>query len=186
MRLFVAAEFPDGVRDAIANGIRGFPVDDPPWRWVDPENWHITLKFIGEVSDTGAIGTALDPISSAHAPFDLSLGPFGGFPNLRRPRVLFYDVLDGAGPLGALAADIDGALAAALGLARETRPFRAHATIARIKRPLPADVSARLSAVPPLEDARQRVEAFTLLQSHLGPGGARYEPVLRFTLSGTK
>jgi 2'-5' RNA ligase len=186
MRVFVAAEFSLPVRDAIANGIRHFPVDDPPWRWVAAENWHLTLKFIGDATDPAAIGAALEPVAESHAAFDLSLGPFGGFPNLRRPRVFFYDVVDGAEALAALAGDIDAALAATLELPREDRRFRAHATVARIKHPLPAQITDRLVSVPPLENARQRVEAFTLLRSRLGPSGARYEPLLQFTLAWAK
>jgi 2'-5' RNA ligase len=186
MRLFVAVEFTGEVRDAIARGIEQFPVDDPPWRWAGAENWHITLKFIGDASSADVIGSALEPVGRSHAGFDMALGPFGGFPDLRRPRVLFYDVTEGRAPLAALAAHIDTALAASPGLPREARAFRAHATVARVKRPLPGDVTAQMAATPPLENARQRVEAFVLLRSHLGPAGARYEPLLRFTLSGAK
>lgn len=186
MRLFVAAGLDEGVRGAIAAGIERFPLSDPPWRWVSRDNWHITLKFIGEASDAGAIADALTPVAAAHAGFDLALGPFGGFPNLRRPRVLFYDAVEGAAPLSALAADVDAALSEALGLPRETRPFRAHATVARVKRPLDGETATRLASVPPLQGARQRVDAFTLIRSRLGPSGARYEPLLQFALAGAK
>jgi 2'-5' RNA ligase len=186
MRLFVATGLSQAVRDAIAAGIESFPVPDPPWRWVAPDNWHITLKFIGEATDTKAIADALTPVAAAHSGFDLALGPFGGFPNLRRPRVLFYDAVEGAAPLAALAVDVDAALSAATGMPRETRPFRAHATIARVKRPLDREITALLSSVPELEDARQRVDGFTLMRSRLGPSGARYEPLLQFALTGAK
>lgn len=186
MRLFVATELGDAVRSAIAAGIEHFPVSDPPWRWVSPENWHITLKFIGDASQTDAIAAALAAVAARHAAFDLALGPFGGFPGLRRPRVLFYDAVEGAVPLAALAAAVDAALCDALGLDPEPRPFRAHATVARVKRPLARETAERLREVPPLEGARQRVDGFTLLRSRLGPSGARYEPLFRFTLAGTK
>ena len=186
MRLFVAVVFTGEVRDAIARGIDHFPVGDPPWRWVGAENWHITLKFIGDGAAVDAVGSALEPVGRGHAGFDMALGPFGGFPDLRRPRVLFYDVTEGRAPLAALADDIDAALGASPGLPRETRPFRAHATVARVKRALPGATAARLASVPPLENARQRVEAFALLRSHLGPRGGRYEPLLQFALTGSK
>lgn len=186
MRLFVAVELDRAVRATIRDAIDAFPISSPPWRWTAPETWHITLKFLGETSleDVAKVRDALAGVASRHAPFDLVLGAFGGFPNLRAPRVLFFDAASGAGPCAALARDVDTALFDAIGLARETRRFHAHATVARVKERLPGAVASKLGMVPALTGAVTRVDGVVLMESRLRPAGAEYSVVKEFALSG--
>lgn len=186
MRLFVAVNLSEAARNRIRAAIAAFPVANPPWRWAEPATWHITLKFLGETApaDAGRVTTALKAVARAHAPFDLVLGSFGGFPDLRAPRVLFYAVAEGEAACAALARDVDAALFAAIGLAREARRFHAHATLARVKERLPAAVAAQLPLVPPLTDAVTRVDGFALIESRLRRTGAEYSTVKEFALSG--
>jgi 2'-5' RNA ligase len=116
MRLFVAVNLSSAARDAIQRGIDEFPVPNPPWRWVSPDNWHLTLKFLGEIEPTrvSTLTHTLDEVGHAHRAFEMTLGAFGGFPSLRNPRVLFYDIERGS--KGTLASDVDAALEHALGL----------------------------------------------------------------------
>jgi 2'-5' RNA ligase len=184
MRLFVAVNFDDTVRAAIRAVLDDFPVPDPPWRWAAPESWHVTLKFVGEQreSELGTIVSTLDAVRARHAAFHVTLGKFGAFPNLRAPRVLFFDVQMGVQQLTALAQDVDRSLEEAIGLERESRPFHAHATVARIKESLPRPVVERLALVPPLSHPVTRVAAFDLMESRLGRGGATYSVVKKFAL----
>lgn len=184
MRLFIAVNFDDTVRDAVRAGLDAFPVANPPWRWAAPETWHVTLKFLGE-TDAGtaaAVSAALEPVRARHASFPISLGKFGAFPDLRAPRVLFYRVETGLAPLSDLAGDVDRALAAAVGLEREARAFHAHATVARVKERLPSATLAALAVVPPLSHPAARVSSFDLMESRLGRTGASYSTVKRFAL----
>jgi 2'-5' RNA ligase len=185
MRLFVAVNFSPSVRDAIASAIDGFPVTDPPWRWSRPETWHLTLKFLGETPEdrVSDITTALERVARAHSSFPMSLDAFGAFPDLKRPRVLFYKVSDGADELRTLAASVDTALET-IGFPAEDRPFRAHATLARIKKPLPGAITRKLETIPALADATQSVDSFSLIESHLDPSGARYTVLKPFALGG--
>lgn len=184
MRLFVAVNFDDTVRAAIRAVLDDFPIADPPWRWAAPETWHVTVKFIGEAreAELGKIVAALDAVRVRHAAFHVTLGKFGAFPNLRAPRVLFFDVEMGAQPLSALAEDVDRSLEEAIGLDRETRAFHAHVTVARIKEPLPRAAIEKLALVPPLSHPVTRVSTFDLMQSRLGRTGAQYSVVKRFAL----
>ena len=184
MRLFVAVNFDDTVRAAIRAALDDFPIADPPWRWAAPESWHVTLKFIGEAreAELGKIVAALDAVCTRNAAFHVTLGKFGAFPNLRAPRVLFFDVAMGDQPLAALAADVDRSLEEAIGLDREARDFHAHATVARIKDPLPRELAEKLALVPPLSHPVTRVAAFDLMESRLGRTGAQYSVVKRFAL----
>jgi RNA 2',3'-cyclic 3'-phosphodiesterase len=185
MRLFVAVHFDDTVRATIRTALDRFPVERPPWRWSSPETWHVTLKFLGETSNDQLERAlaALDVVRTHHPAFDATLGRFGGFPDLRSPRVLFYRMEQGAPALAALARAVDAALEAALGLERETRPLHAHVTVARVKTPLPAPVAAMLASVPALVTPVFRVSTFTLTESHLGRTGAQYSVVKLFALS---
>lgn len=184
MRLFVAVNFDDTVRDAIQAALDDFPVANLPWRWSSPETWHVTLKFLGETSavDLARVVAALESVRPRHASFDLALGKFGGFPNLRDPRVLFYRVEAGADALTALARDVDRSLEEAIGLAPDARAFHAHATVARVKDSVPRALAEALTTVPALSHPVTRVSAFDLVESRLSRTGARYSVVKRFAL----
>jgi 2'-5' RNA ligase len=184
MRLFVAVALSPAARDAIQSAIDAFPVRNPPWRWVSPGNWHLTLKFLGETRPErqGTLCEALAAAAARHRAFELTLGAFGGFPNLRSPRVLFYDVERGAAELESLADDVDAAVERALGLPRERRRFVAHATVARVKDALPSSLTTRLAAVPALTEGLTRVDTFELMESRLQRTGAVYSVVKEFAL----
>lgn len=184
MRTFIAVNLEPTIRDSIADAIRLFPVENPPWRWTRRETWHITLKFLGEVSGTDlpAIERGLELVCARHGGFKLELGAFGGFPGLGRPRVLFFSASNGADRLAGLAADVNRTLFEQAGIAEETRRFHAHVTLARIKTRLPRHVTDRLAAVPALENAVQQVTAVDLMSSELRPGGAVYRRLKGFAL----
>lgn len=184
MRLFVAVNFSASVRDDIASAIEGLDLPHPPWLWARPETWHLTLKFLGETAagDVAAIADALESACAGHRAFHLSLGALGGFPDLSRPRVLFYEVEQGAGRLRTLAASVDDALYRLAGIPKDTRPFRAHATVARVKNRISDDVAEVLQSAPGLRAGRQEVAGVDLMESRLDPTGARYTPVKQFAL----
>jgi 2'-5' RNA ligase len=184
MRTFIAINFNDVVRDRIAAAVESFPVTDPPWRWTRPETWHITLKFLGEITghDLTAVESCLGEVCARHSAFGLELGPFGGFPNLGRPRVLFFAAGEGAAPLERLAADVNRTLEEQAGFPGESRRFHAHVTLARIKSRLPRAVTDKLAGVPPLENTGQTVGSVDLMSSELRRSGAVYRRLKGFAL----
>lgn len=183
-RLFIAANFTTEVRDTIEAALRNFPVQNTPWRWAHRDTWHVTLKFLGDTpqQDVDPIARCLHEVCSRHNAFPLSLGSLGGFPNMSRPRVLFYAVESGKERLIQLAADIDLGLNQAMGIPKESKKFRAHATVARIKKPLPKPVADKLALAGPLTGASQTVSSVDLMQSQLTPKGAVYTRVKEFAL----
>lgn len=185
MRLFIAVNLSMEARDAIQSAIDDFPIKNPPWRWVTPDNWHLTLKFLGEMDTVrvSALVQTLSDVARDHHAFEMTLGAFGGFPNLRDPRVLFYQIERGAVELESLAHDVDAAVERAVGLEREKRRFHAHTTVARVKDPLPASITPRLAVVPPLTGARSGVHSFELMESRLQRTGAAYSVVKEFALA---
>ena len=136
-----------------------------------------------EESDIPALERAAGEIAGAGSgPFKIRLGRFGAFPSLARPRVLFYSVEEGREEMSALAEYIEDALEP-LGFEIERKRFKAHLTLARIKRRVPPDLIEKLESIPPLPgSASQEIGSFTLMKSSLFRSGAVYERIGRFEL----
>ncbi|MCC6929216.1 MAG: RNA 2',3'-cyclic phosphodiesterase [Gemmatimonadaceae bacterium] len=132
MRLFVAVTLPDDVRESIARATAELRSAAPRVRWVRPEVLHLTVKFLGERphGDERRIGDALRPSLAQASGCDATIRGAGAFPNFRRPRVVWLGMHPLA-PLAAIARHVDDSLLA-LGIARESRPFRAHVTLGRV------------------------------------------------------
>jgi 2'-5' RNA ligase len=111
MRLFVALDLEDAIRERIALFVRGVQNFAPETRWVSPESLHVTLKFIGETpeEDRDRIHDALGAVQAA--PISLAFRGYGFFPTARTARVFWQGIEADAG-LAKLAADVDTVLAA--------------------------------------------------------------------------
>ena len=184
MRLFFAVPVAETVKRIVSRAIDDFPISDPPWSWIRPENYHITLKFLGE-TDEKLLERLLDAgraAAAAASPFELSFGRFGLFPSISRPRVLLFHAESGSERLARLAELLEEKLEP-LGFERERRPFRAHLTLARVKRPLGREILEALEKVPTLPlEARQDVGHIVLVRSVLSREGAKYEEAGSFGL----
>lgn len=176
-RIFVAVPLPDELRLALAESLRPFVM---PGKVVSPQNWHITLRFLGWTDDVAfdRMLAALDE-SELGAPFEVMLGEMGAFPRPRSATVIWLAVSRGASRLEELAAAAEEAAQSA-GFASEDRPFRAHLTLSRVR---PSeDVSAVVESYTG-GDLGWRCESVVVYRSHLGRGGARYEPLETFPLA---
>jgi 2'-5' RNA ligase len=173
-RCFVAVPLTDTLRAELASAVSGWRADPSldGLRWGMPEQWHVTLAFLGSVaaSDVPAIiGTVAD-VARTHDLAALRTGGLGAFPSRGRARVVWYGVADPAGALRSLAL----ALHRALGIEAGDR-FRPHVTLARARRD---DVDVRSwieGAVAPV--GHIPCEEIQLVRSHLGSGPARYEVI---------
>ncbi len=178
MRAFVAVVPPPEVRRAALDAARRAIPDDRV-RWVRPDNFHLTLKFLGDVPEgrlEGVVAALRRPCAN-RAPFDAVLSGFGAFPSARHARVVWVGVGAGSEETRALAADVDAALGP-LGFGREARPYVPHATLGRVRgRP----VSLRLPPVIPGEPGF-RVGRVELVKSTLTAEGSVYETLEAFTL----
>ena len=180
MRLFVAIDIPNTLRQAIESDVVDRLRDLEGARWTRPEGRHLTLKFLGNVEDDrlNEMGAVIGAASQRHVAFRASFAEVGAFPNTRRPRVLWVGLGEGADEMSALAADLELAVQP-LGFAAEGRPFRGHLTLARF--PRPRVIEALPSVAVPRESFD--VDATVLYQSQLHPKGARYTALRRFPLS---
>ena len=155
-------------------------------RWVPPENLHFTLKFLGGITPPQLAGVvaAAREVAARTQRFSITLAGLGAFPSARRPRVVWVGVSSGADHLVALAEHLDVVLRPAHA-SREDRPFRPHLTIARVRDAAPArDLSDEIGVLRELEWGSQTVGAILVMESHLRPSGAIYQPVEEVWLRG--
>lgn len=179
-RCFVAASLDDELRRLLAAAVEPWRTD-AALRWSAPESWHLTLAFLGSVEE-GAIGGARSVVAEVarrHRPMRVDARGIGAFPSAGRARVVWYGIDDPDRRLTELARD----LAASLGLDAAS-PFRAHVTLARVRRGS-ADLRSWLrgasSAAP---DGRMEIDRVHLMRSHLGAEAARYETLATMELGG--
>jgi RNA 2',3'-cyclic 3'-phosphodiesterase len=192
VRLFVAAEPSDEVRrEAAACAARLRRRLDAAnaghgLRWVPAENLHLTVWFLGEVSDAraSAVIQSLAPPMTAPA-FELHLAGCGAFPPSGPPRVLWIGVVLGVEQL-ARAHDEVGERLAPWGFAPEGRAYSAHLTIARVKEPPRGDARRAMRdaiLAEPCDAGTCRVESLTVFRSRTSAHGAAYEALLRVPLT---
>ncbi|HYE91437.1 MAG TPA: RNA 2',3'-cyclic phosphodiesterase [Terriglobales bacterium] len=152
--------------------------------WTAPDNYHVTVKFLGNVDGgrVDAIAAALHDAARGQAPFTLVVGGLGAFPSATRPRVLWAGITAGGDALTTLAGAVDARLTQ-LGLPREERDFSPHVTIGRVRetRRFPG-LAAALDGHGEL--GRVAVDAVVLMRSELSPRGARYTPLASAPLGG--
>ena len=139
--------------------------------WVKPENIHLTLRFLGEISpeEAAVVASALKAVGGRHSPFTLKVGVVRGFPKANRPRILCLGIAE-KGALSDLYEDIEQALSD-LGVKRETRPFRAHLTLCRF-RLKKGRQEAFTGGTGRDINVEVRVGSFEVLKSVLDPAGA--------------
>ena len=192
MRLFLAIELPDDVRQHLATwGCSHVPAVHTYLKQrqinarlsvTPPQNLHVTLKFLGEVEQSGikplcdALGSVRLEVASPVRPGHLELLPHRG------PVRIVAVGLDGdVGRLERLYREVDDACERE-GLAAERRPYLPHVTLARARDPLPAERRDRLREMMdrgfPGPDFD--VRGFTLFESRLGAGPPQYTPLARF------
>ena len=196
MRVFIALDIDDGIRERIQRFVEGVSGFASEARWVRPESMHVTLKFIGEQP-----AESVDEIKHAVATvkresFEISFRGFGFFPTAKSARV-FWVGIDAGSQLAKLAMTVDQAVSA-LGIPQEAHAYSPHLTLARGGRErsgAPArqkedrpnrgfrKLQEKLAAMAPPEFGTMTAREFFLYQSQLQRGGARYTKIQRFGLS---
>jgi 2'-5' RNA ligase len=182
LRAFIAIELTRDIRQAIAREsalLKGRLKNSV--RWVPAENIHLTLKFLGDVTQPGIdmLKQSLAVEASQHNAFDLTVADLGSFPNPRQPRIIWIG-LQAPPALARLQRAIESS-SAKIGYPPENKPFSPHLTIGRVREQItPAELTAIRSALAPEETmrvgelGRMHVDALHLFKSDLQPGGAVY------------
>ena len=149
--------------------------------WVPTANLHLTLRFLGELSDVqlGLVEAALVEAAAVTAPFALTLHGLGAFPGLERPRILWVGIADGALPAREVQARIETALERH-GIPRERQAWHPHLTIGRVfderawRREAGLPLRQALAAAARRSFGILAVSRIALMRSDLSPQGARY------------
>ena len=184
MRLFVAVVPPPEAVAPVAEVLPALAAAAPGLRFPPADKWHVTLVFLGEVSErqVDRLRPGLAAAAASADPFPLSLAGGGTFPGTAaRARVLWAGIGGDIEQLSLLAGGARRAARAA-GVTVERRPFRAHLTLARARRG-PADATAALSLLEGLAGPAWTVPELQLVRSTLGPQ-ARYDLVESWPLGG--
>lgn len=188
MRLFFAVWPPPEILRALLELQSALKQSRADVRWSPRENLHFTLRFLGEVPPSGlaVLGRVAACVGAGVAPFEISLSGVGSFPERGEPRIVWAGVGSGRPALNGLASVLESALASE-GFGQCDKPFRPHLTLGRVN---------SLLGVAALRDVMgQRagttigpwtVRSFALVESVLGPGGARYTNLADFPIGTSR
>jgi 2'-5' RNA ligase len=174
-RLFVAIRPPEAIRDLLIDAME----DSPELRWVQDEQLHLTLRFIGEVEGPLGDDIALALSRLRSEPFELSVTGVGIFE--QRSGGALWAGVQPKGPVAALAAKVERACVGA-GLEPERRAFHPHITLARFNRHSAKAAQAFLERNRALASPPFAVENFSLYESRLSRHGPHYEAVADYPL----
>jgi 2'-5' RNA ligase len=187
LRLFLAFDLPEDRRREIARRGSELARSLPAARWVRAENLHLTLSFLGDTDPerVGPLAAAVEPVFAASPPLVTEVAGAGTFPPRRPARVAWVGLGSGEALLD-LQRRVAAAAAAAVGAEPDTRPFHAHVTLARPRKPWDRGAREAFAAAfeTPVGDPFE-VQEGVLYKSELGPGGSRYTSLETFPLRGT-
>jgi 2'-5' RNA ligase len=180
-RLFLAVDVPRSAGKVVAAAIRPWREAFPNARWVAPENWHVTLKFLGWTAERLVpwVEETVAGIVDAQHPITARVQGLGAFPSTRRGRVLWAGIDDPADSFAALVEDLETGLREEF--RAEIRRFHPHLTVARSEPPLRLPDSY---ADTPLASEAFVAEEVVLFRSHVQRRSTRYESLRAFPLGG--
>jgi RNA 2',3'-cyclic 3'-phosphodiesterase len=179
LRLFVAIEIPPDAKRAVEVAVAPLREMFPKARWVPPENWHVTVKFLGQTWPRlrAWVGERVAEAAASCAAFDTRLEGVGTFPSPRHARVVWAGIDDRSGRMADVAHALDAALAREF--RSESRAFAAHLTVARSDPPLEMPPTFAETDVEPVAF---RVDRVVLFRSHVRRPAPVYEPVETYAL----
>lgn len=188
LRTFIAVEPGKAIRDRLVALQDSLAESSQDVKWVEAENLHVTLLFLGEVVDKEIpkVCAAVSDNVGRHSGFTLSVEKVGCFPNIRRPRVLWAGVGQGAQELCAIHDDLEGPLFELGCYRREDRKFTPHITLGRNRSDGPVDkLAAALSKNADWKGGEVEVREIHVMSSELTPNGPVYTVLSRAKLAGS-
>lgn len=189
IRAFIAIDLPVFIQQKLSEILDLVKrPDNKAVRWVPSNNIHLTIKFLGDVSQANVelLTKILRSEVSRHRPFEIRISGLGAFPSVRRPRVIWVGV-EAPPTLLSLQRTIE-AETVRLGYAAEERPFSPHLTLGRVAHNATPEevhkVADVLTSIQVGELGCAVVDHVCLFRSDLQPGGAVYTPLFSTPLAG--
>ena len=185
-RAFIAIDLPESIRSFLSEAQEALKLYGFRVKWVRPQNIHLTLKFLGNtaIADTGKIAAAM-ALAARNCPVvSLAAKGVGVFPDVRRPRVIWAGLDGQLEVLANLQQTLDAHLAD-LGFPGETRAFKSHLTLGRVKGKIASDrMIAAIDKLKEFESESFETHQIILFKSELRPSGAVYTKVQRIAFQG--
>lgn len=180
IRSFVSIPIPAGVTGAATKLIKKLKDFDDGIRWVPLDNFHLTIKFLGEVDNTEVhqVCKVIRDVTDDYPPFPLTFHGTGVMPNLQKPRSLYVDIQDPTGNLVEMVGRLEKSLAKEMGFKQEPRDYRPHLTLGRTRsnsRRIDSDLIEALEQYRTLEFGEMEVDELNLMASFLDKGGPTYQ-----------
>ncbi len=188
IRTFVAVDVADAVRRRAARLIELLSASGSDVKWIEPQNMHLTLQFLGDVpqADVPAVCQALERAVAGFPPFPMSLLSAGAFPHVGRPSTIWIGVAEGAKELGTLQQAIQRALKP-LGFPPERRAYHPHLTIGRMRRgdgPARQGLGQTLREQQAFDAGSSMIDQVIVYASYLERAGPTYQAMSRIGLTG--
>ena len=180
LRCFIAIELTPPIKDYIKHIQNDLKQSGADVKWVEPQNAHLTLKFLGDVDlkEIGKIQEAIQEIAQGTIPIQTQLTQLGVFPKPSYPRVIWLGLEDKEKRIEELADKIEKAVRK-FGIKKEARPFTAHITLGRIKsfKNLKALMQS-MKNYPSIEPRPQTIQEIILFKSTPTSTGPIYTPLV--------
>ena len=187
LKLFTGVNVGPTIRSSAAALQQALAASGANVKWVEPENLHVTINFLGEVDDRElhSICRILTAVGRKEPPFRLAVAGVGAFPTPRRPKVIWAGISDGAESLARIHHASEPRLLEQGVYRREERGYTAHLTLGRAKDEADGQLLApELSNHADWTGGDVFVEEFVLFASELRREGPVYSVVARSPLSG--
>ena len=178
VRCFVAIEIPKPVQALLKPVQTHLQSEIPKVSWTKSGNFHLTLKFLGDVQSeaVGAVSEAVQNIAATQSSFSIQFGGIGAFPSLARPRVIWVGIKHGGSIVSHLAKAVNLELKH-LGFPMDNR-FHPHLTLGRLRHPINLQpLKSVLRKYDTIDGATVSANEITVMQSQLHPNGAIYTPL---------
>jgi len=173
LRLFIAMPLPHEVEIELSRLLGTLRMKGPDVKWVAANNIHLTIKFLGDTEDklVPRINAAIDEVAAKFRPFESTIDSVGGFPDLKRPRVIWVGGTSPIEEAARIAKEIDRQMHE-LRFEKERRPFKSHLTLGRVREGRRVDELAAYLGSFKLEPIPLKLDRLVLFKSTLTPKGS--------------
>ncbi len=188
IRTFVAIKLTPEIISNIGRVQEELKRTDAQVKWVEPDNIHLTLKFLGHVTpeELEKVKITTKETLGPFAPFEMSVASLGAFPKIKYPRVIWMGIDKGREKLKRMASRLEERLAR-IGFAKEKREFSPHLTLGRVKSPKGTErLIGALSLVKASNLGNMRVTKISIMKSELKPQGPIYTSLEEIVLGGER
>ena len=181
LRVFLALDLDEPVKKQLIRLRQRLDASAADVRWVHSQQIHLTMKFLGDISDKMAVDICrlCQNVAAEFEPFEFEVSRAGCFANHGKPRVLWVGVLDPSGSVRRLHERLEKTLAP-LGLRRELRAFKPHVTLGRVRSGKNAqDLRDAVKKNEDFEAGIQLASQITIYSSELAPDGPTHTVIAR-------